>query len=142
MPTEKFDGGTWPHPARLPLGCGWAGRCTAPGHENIQLSADELHQCNLGYAEACSRLPQHRRIDSVRFAIKAAVVDEAAARNRSAVELIYVCERQHRPVEHGTVEFDQVAAKWLRTHEDPRIQTMAECFLETMLARQLAKNVA
>jgi hypothetical protein len=45
--------------------------------------------------------------------------------------LRYVCERDHRPVEHGDLEFDLSQAAWVRRHDDARIQKMAECFLES-----------
>src|SRR5260370_2007562 len=67
MPVEKLENGAWPHPARLPLGCGWSGCCTAPGHEGEVPSAHQLHECNLGYALGCGRLPKQRTWDAVRF---------------------------------------------------------------------------
>jgi len=65
----------------------------------------------------------------------------AAARNAAAVParvlvLRYVCERNHRPVEHGDLEFDLSQAAWLRRHENLRIQKMAECFLESYLKKK------
>jgi hypothetical protein len=68
MPVEKLEDGNWLHASRLPLGCGWTGHCTAPGHENAAPSPEELRDfCNLGYAENCGRLPRERAWDSVRF---------------------------------------------------------------------------
>ncbi len=69
MPEEQFIS-DWPFPQRLPLGAGWAGTCTAPGHEGARPSDEELKSgCNLGYAKACSRLPVERHADAVRFAL-------------------------------------------------------------------------
>src|SRR3954465_3694980 len=49
MPVAKLENGSWPHPARLPLGCGWTGHCTAPGHEQAVPSQDVVESfCNLG----------------------------------------------------------------------------------------------
>ena len=48
----------------------------------------------------------------------------------------YVCARDHRPVEHGDLEFDVPRAIWLRRHNDARIQKMAECFLESYLKKK------
>jgi len=59
----------------------------------------------------------------------------AAAPARVLV-LQYVCERNHRPVNHGDLEFDLSRATWLREHDDPRIQKMAECFLESYLKKK------
>lgn len=52
------------------------------------------------------------------------------------LRLTYVCERGHRPVEHGELEFDIAQTAWLKRHSDPRIQKMAECFLESYLKKK------
>ena len=140
MPTGKLENGSWPHPGRLPLGCGWSGRCTAPGHEGDLLQLEELHNCNLGYADGCHRMPQDRSWDAVRFAVRASTLRESAGSELlRPIELQYVCERKHRPVEHGTLEFDTVSQTWLRAHEDVRVQRMAECFLQVHLERCKAR---
>ena len=145
MPVEKFQNGAWPHPGRLPLGGGWRGHCTAPGHEGQVPSQSALESfCNLGYASACSWSPQERRWDSVRFAVTAPEVVKpktpisltAPAR---VLQLRYVCERNHLPVEHGGLEFDLSKVEWLRRHQDERVQKMAECFLESYLTKEGAK---
>ena len=144
MPVEKLENGNWPHPARLPLGCGWRGHCTAPGHESHVPSQDVLEAfCNLGYASSCEWAPLDRAWDAVRFA----VVVPPAVRERSGregkpdlasrtIRVAYVCERSHRPVRHGDLEFDLESSLWLRRHDDPRIQKMAECFLESYLKKK------
>jgi len=98
MPAQKLDG-AWLHPARLPLGGGWGGHCSAPGHEGAQPSDEELHEfCNLGYAAKCSRLPSERDCDAVRFSV---------ARDQGSRLLVwFVCETGHRPAKHGTAEYD------------------------------------
>ena len=140
MPVSKLEGGSWPHPARLPLGCGWRGHCTAPGHEN-QIPAQEVVEtfCNLGYASGCQWSPDQRACDSVRFSVLAPPtgrhqknVSELPA---SLLHLTYVCERDHLPVEHGKLQFDLQRGTWLRVHGDARIQRMAECFLESHLSK-------
>jgi hypothetical protein len=50
--------------------------------------------------------------------------------------LHYVRERNHLPVEHGDLEYDLAQTTWLRTHSDPRIQRMAECFLDSYLKKK------
>ena len=52
------------------------------------------------------------------------------------LRLLYVCERDHRPVEHGELEFDLAQAAWIRQHQDARIQRMAECFLQSYLKKK------
>src|SRR2546426_6683257 len=125
MPIEKLENGAWQHPARLPLGCGWSGPCTAPGHEGEVPPLEAMEQfCNLGYARNCGWLPEKRSWDAVRFAVVAARGEiKAATANglaRSAmISLQYVCEREHRPAEHGRLEFDSAGAGWTERHADP-----------------------
>jgi hypothetical protein len=144
MPVEKLENGNWPHPSRLPLGCGWHGHCTAPGHEKQIPPQDVLEAfCNLGYASSCEWAPRERSCDSMRFAV-AAPSGAGEHRNRTGepdlasrtIRVTYVCERSHRPVLRGELEFDLEASLWLRPHDDSRIQKMAECFLESYLRKK------
>jgi hypothetical protein len=141
MPVARLENGSWPHPARLPLGGGWCGHCTAPGHDGELPPQDVLEAfCNLGYASSCGWSPRERLWDAVRFAVSAP--RESARHEPRDVDaarillLRYVCERDHRPVEHGDLEFDLAQATWLRRHDDARIQRMAECFLESYLKKK------
>ncbi len=129
MPGERFEAIPLPHRARLPLGDGWKGLCTAPGHENSVPDDRELTDfCNLGYAKCCPHLPQDRAADAIRFSV---------ARDREgSVLLFYICEADHRPGEHGTVEYDCASRGWRSQHRDARIQRMAECYLEVYLQRR------
>jgi len=52
------------------------------------------------------------------------------------IQIRYVCERGHRPEEHGMLEFDAFEARWVEPHRDGRVQRMAECFLESFLAKK------
>lgn len=141
MPVEKLGNGNWLHAGRLPLGCGWSGHCSAPGHDGETPSQEELREfCNLGYAEGCARLPRERVWDSVRFAARTVGGDGKGA-GRS-IQVRYVCERGHRPVEHGTLEFDAFEARWMERHRDVRVQRMAECFLESFLEKKKRPEVA
>lgn len=143
MPLAKLENGSWPHPARLPLGCGWSGRCTAPGHEGQIPTQDILEAfCNLGYASSCAWAPQQRVWDAIRFAVSAPDAARSGHRSQlsdtkcSVIRIDFVCERAHRPVEHGQLKFDLSIATWLQRHDDARIQRMAECFLESYLKRK------
>ena len=129
MPIEKLENGAWMHVSRLPLGCGWSGHCTAPGHENEVPSQEELQDfCNLGYAQGCSRLPSERMWDSVRFAART-LGNGGNNESGRRISLRYICEREHRPADHGLLEFDTAEARWAKAHPDRRVQRMAECFL-------------
>src|SRR5258707_8223961 len=109
MPIARLENGSWPHPARLPLGGGWCGHCTAPGHEGEVPQQGVLENfCNLGYASGCNWSPSERAWDAVRFAVSAPLGSTARAEpsrdkaaNARILVLRYVCERNHQPVAHG-----------------------------------------
>lgn len=127
MPIQLSGEGSWLHPARLPLGAGWSGHCTAPGHEGQTPELAQLQDgCNLGYALRCPRLPIERSWDAVRFGV--------AREEAQQIVLNYACERSHRPADHGQLRFELGSGTWRNPHADPRIQKMAECFLRSYLA--------
>jgi len=129
MPLQKLEGGAWLHPSRLPLGGGWSGHCSAPGHESAELADEELREfCNLGYAARCPRLPAQRACDAVRFSVSRDLGTQ--------VLLCFVCELDHRPVTHGILEYDLALDRWVSAHPDPRIQKMAECYLQSYRIRK------
>jgi hypothetical protein len=128
MPVQKFEGGAWHHPSRLPLGTGWRGHCTAAPMEGVPTDQHIQDCCNLGYASECPRLPEQRTADAVRFGV--------LRFSQNEVELRYVCEKNHRPGEHGTLTFLKGENRWVRPHSDPRIQKMAECYLDSYLVRR------
>jgi hypothetical protein len=134
MPTERLDDSAWIHPSRLPLAAGWTGQCTAPGHEGEIPSEQQVRDCcNLGYAKACSFRPADRDYDSVRFGVMRDSDDFVLVR--------YVCERDHVPADHGTLEYSKVSG-WLRSHSDARIQKMADCYVTSYFARRIPVTTA
>jgi hypothetical protein len=129
MPTHRIEQGSWLHPSRLPLGAGWDGHCTVPGHVGDRPHEQNLKEsCNLGYAAGCSWFPSDHAWDSVRFAVERKCEDR--------VLIVYACEKKHRPRTHGTLEFDSIRSHWTKPHEDPRVQRMAECYLESYFNKQ------
>lgn len=129
MPEQKLNG-AWLHPSRLPLGAGWDGHCSAPGHEGARPSEHDLHEfCNLGYATKCPRLPSPRDCDAVRFSV--------ARDQGSRLLLWFVCETGHRPATHGTVEYDVDRDQWSSSHSDPRIHKMLQCYVQAYLQRRI-----
>ena len=135
MPTHKYEDGTWLYPSRLPLGSGWKGYCTAPGHKGELPSPEQLHDaCNLGYAKTCPRHPAQYFWDSIRFTV--------TRESDQRILLCYVCERDHRPGDHGILEYDTAKGRWTSSHRDFRIQKMAECYLESYLLRKNSSAVA
>jgi hypothetical protein len=130
VPISKSEDIAWLHSSRLPLGAGWDGQCAAPGHEGVIPNHNELKDfCNMGYAASCSRLPAQRRWDAVRFSVSR---DQG-----SRLELWFVCELAHRPAGHGTLEYDVTRECWTTAHPEPRIQTMADCYLKSYLQRRI-----
>jgi hypothetical protein len=130
VPIEKWDAGTWLHPSRLPLGTGWLGCCGAPGHEGEQPTEQEVSQfCNLGYAANCGRMPKEKKHDAVRFSV--------AKESGPQLSLWFVCEAAHLPVEHGRLEYNSALRQWISAHSNPLIQKMAECYVQTYLARKV-----
>jgi len=128
MPEQRFDS-TWPFPQRLPLGAGWCGTCTAPGHEGVHPTAEELTSgCNLGYAKGCSRLPAERVADAVRFAL--------GEERDGLLHVLFVCEREHLPASYGELLYDKAHAAWTKQHEQACVQRMAECYLKVQLERR------
>jgi hypothetical protein len=140
MPLEKLEGGNWQHPARLPLGGGWIGHCTAPGHKGEVPAQNILEAfCNLGYACDCAWAPRERASDAVRFAVLAPSIANAHRENEQtmrSIRICFVCERNHRPIKRGDLEFDLQRSVWVQSDADPRIQQMAECFLKSYLSRK------
>jgi hypothetical protein len=135
VPLEIVNDGSWPHPARLPLGAGWAGNCCASGQERPASDSHMREFCNLGYATACPHLPSRRDWDAVRFSV--------ARAGRDQVTIGFVCELAHAPIEHGNLTFDLASGVWLSPRADPRVLTLANCYLETYRARQgAALNLA
>lgn len=144
MPVKKLENGEWLHASRLPLGCGWSGHCTAPGHEGEEPSQAELRDfCNLGYAEGCGRLPQERAWDTVRFSARR-MSSEGTNDSARRIQVRYICERGHRPAEHGFLEFVATEARWAKRHPDDRVQRMAECYLASYVEgrRRSAEELA
>ncbi len=129
IPRERFEDGAFPHPARLPLGAAFRGLCGAPGCGDAIPTDEELKQiCNLGYARNCSRLPENRTSDAVRFSV---------LRDRDGlVSLCYVAELNYLPVEQSNLHYDLQKKTWSRTHSDVKVQSLADCFLQSYLVRR------
>ena len=129
VPREMVNDGSWPHPARLPLGAGWSGTCCASALET-SAEVDPAYVrdfCNLGYATACPHLPRTRDWDAVRFSVAGFSADR--------ITLCYVCELGHAPVEHGTLTYDLGGEAWRDTPADPRVQRLATSYLRAYRTR-------
>lgn len=127
-PTIRHDAELWPFRRRLPLGDGFQGHCTAPGHEGE--IPDDLtlgESCNLGYAR-CPRLPQQREADAVHFSV--------ATDRDGIVALHWVMVKNHALASSGQLRFDRGCSCWLELHPNSVVQRMAQCYLEAYLGRR------
>lgn len=123
MPSDVAEQSLWPFPARLPLGAGYAGCCMAPGYERAEASESELRDfCNLGYSAGCARLPRDRTVDANRFLV---------TQSGSELTVVFCSERDHLPVEHGTLRFDPARQVWTAPHADGCVQRQAKCAVES-----------
>lgn len=128
MPDSRLAA-DWPFPQRLPLGAGWAGVCTAPGHEDARPREEELKSgCNLGYAKNCHRLPADRHADAVRFVL--------GEERDGIVRVLFACERAHLPASHGELLYLKASGAWLQRHENACVQRMAECYVQAQMERR------
>jgi hypothetical protein len=128
MPDERFES-TWPFPQRLPLGAGWNGWCTAPGHDGARPTAEELTSgCNVGYAKGCSRLPAERYADAVRFAL--------GEERDGQLRVLFACERAHAPAGSGELLYDKAKASWIKMHKQACVQRMAEVYVLVQIERR------
>lgn len=125
---------SWPHPARLPLGAGWTGTCCAsagqaPADATTPVDDKFIRDfCNLGYATACPHLPHSRDWDAVRFSVASSSADQ--------VTLLYICEREHAPMAHGTLTYDLAGEVWRDSPSDPRVRRLANSYLQAYRVRQ------
>jgi hypothetical protein len=127
-PTNRHDGELWPFRRRLPLGDGFYGHCTAPGHEgSIPDEGSVRDSCNLGYAN-CPRLPQERAADAVHFSV--------ASDRDGIISLRWVVVKNHAAADFGKLDFERVAFAWRTPHPNPTLQRMAQCYLESYLTRR------
>jgi len=132
-PTQRAYDLSFSHPTRLPLGASWRGVCNAPNHEQAVPADFELESCNLGYAKNCFRLPKSRDADAVRFGV--------SKQSPETVFVQFVLEAGHLPAGSGLLQYDHRRNAWLVMHPDPRIQRLAEAFLQSYLEKNPTPSV-
>ena len=91
------------------------------------LSNRELESCNMGYAQSYPRLPAERSCDAVRFAV--------SKHSEARVLVQFVLESKYLPIGHGYLEYDRRLSTWVSGHSDPKIQKLADCFLQAYFER-------
>ncbi len=114
-------------PVHLPLGEAYAGECRAAGAAYHPAGEQLRLLCNLGYGRGrCSRFAGGP--DAARFLIER---DTA-----SRITLSYVLEQDHRPQEHGRLDYDTRTACFTAAHPNANIQRQAVAYLEAYLRRK------
>jgi hypothetical protein len=73
-------------------------------------------------------LPAERHADAVRFAL--------GAECDGVVHLRFACELDYLPASSGELKYQKATATWLVKHDDPRVQRMAECYIQVQLERR------
>jgi hypothetical protein len=98
VPVRAVTCSGWICPPRMPLGDIYSGLCCAgPGDPNPPPEARQ-QLCNRGYARGeCECFPPDTAADAVRFSI----TGEADG----VIQMVYVIEKDHAPLEHGPLEF-------------------------------------
>lgn len=130
VPSRRLEIAGWVRPPRLPLGDPFGGACHAHPADIVEPpEARQRELCNCGYARGrCDRFPGNTAADAVRFS----VTEDTAAR----LSLVYVFEKDHAPVEHGTLEYSIPDARVDGPHISGILVQQARAFLESYLSRR------
>src|SRR5262249_52130343 len=98
-------------------------------HAGLRPSDDELKTaCNVGYATGCTRLPQQRDADAVRFAL--------GEERNGLLRVRFAYEREHLPAGHGELIYETATRRWQTAHTNPCLLRMAECYIASQMARR------
>ena len=126
-PSRRLENTAWVCPPRYPLGDRFSGTCHAIPSDPAEGHQDEC--CNFGYARGrCDRFPAGDAADAVRFS----VTEDSPAR----LLLVYVIEKDHAPVEFGTLEYWIEGARLSGPPINEVLIQQARAFLETHLRRR------
>jgi hypothetical protein len=128
MACPYFDPGE-----RLPgssgsLGDLYSGQCRADNstQPDERTLAD---RCNLGYARGhCFRFPENGGPDAVRFSI--------TRDDQSGIRILYSFERDHRPLEHGTLDYSGESGVLTGSRlDDTALERLAAAYMRSYLRR-------
>jgi hypothetical protein len=136
VPSRRLEIAGWVRPPRYPLGDPFGGACHArPGDILEPPEARQRELCNCGYArDRCERFPGGSAPDAVRFS----VTDDSHSR----LLVVYVVEKDHAPVEHGTIEYWIDEARLEGQHISDILVQQARAFLESYLSTRAKARAA
>jgi hypothetical protein len=130
-PLRLLDSGPWERPPRLPLGDAYYGGCLA--NPSDIFAAGETAQrelCNSGYARGrCEHFPDDSAGDAVRFSIS----DDMGGR----LQMVYVIEKNHVPVEYGPLEYEIEESVFVERQMSAALSTQASAFVQSYLRRRV-----
>jgi hypothetical protein len=136
VPSRRLEISGWVRPPRFPLGDPFGGACHARPAEVVEPPESRQRElCNCGYARGrCDRFPSDSAGDAVRFSI----TDETPSR----LSVVYVVEKDHAPVEFGTLEYAVADAHLDGPVISEILAQQARAFLESYLGRQAKVQAA
>jgi len=125
QPQSPFDSSAWNPPPRLPLGDAWRGICCAPPAGPFEPREDiQRELCNMGYARGrCQYFPDQSVPDAVRFSVTGEI--------EGNLQVLYVLEKDHAPLEHGEFRADQCSSV---------LATQGQAFITSQTRLRAAKN--
>jgi hypothetical protein len=135
MPVARLERGDWIHAPRLPLGDPYRGICHAVEGEPFEpTESDQRDLCNCGYARGhCNRVPGDSA-DAVRFSV--------ANDKGGLIKITWVIEKDHSPVEFGTLEYCEGKLLDARSIGGTLLATQASAFIESYVDLQKAVQTA
>ena len=126
---------TWPNAPKLPLGDPYTGPCQATACAIDPGLAAQMELCNLGYArDRCPHFPNDDGPDAVRFAVTA---DTGAT-----IRIYWVREKDHKPFDHGLLEYSVADDSFMPGNADIRLRQQARAYVESYLRRKMRKQTA
>lgn len=133
-PAEAFDDRRWSPRPQMPLGDPYDGECRAA--RGYRPDEQELRNlCNMGYARGkCPHFQASCAIDAARFA--------AAGDDGQTVTITYVTERDHRPAEHGKLQYSRAAGQFISPPPDEILNRQAAAYVAAYLRRKAAPAAA
>ena len=132
VPARRLETTGWVRPPRLPLGDPWAGSCQARAGETFEPPESQQREvCNCGYARGrCDRFPPNAAPDAVRFSVQEAPGER--------LRVTFVLEKEHRPIEHGVLEYTMEGARASGDPASPALHWQSQAFVESYLRRRVA----
>lgn len=129
-PVSKLDSSRWRNLPRLPLGDAYEGICRSlPQQDHVPDEATLRESCSFGYARGtCERHPAGECPDAVRIS--------PMPGDGPLIKLVYVLERAHAPLEHGTAVYSAADKRWIAAPQNEIVRRQAEVYAEGFAQRK------